>query len=91
MGIAKLPLIDLEPDTNKEFDVRLLPSLDTLKIKDKKDRGTLTVMVSDFYNPPVFFGSLHFSVENTNFKKAQRLHIYMLASNCVYYFLFFNK
>nr|XP_010934086.1 synaptotagmin-4 isoform X1 [Elaeis guineensis] len=49
LGIAKLPLIDLEPDTNKEFDVRLLPSLDTLKIKDKKDRGTLTVMV--MYHP----------------------------------------
>nr|XP_010934089.1 synaptotagmin-5 isoform X3 [Elaeis guineensis] len=48
LGIAKLPLIDLEPDTNKEFDVRLLPSLDTLKIKDKKDRGTLTVMVHPY-------------------------------------------
>ncbi|KAG1362467.1 synaptotagmin-4 [Cocos nucifera] len=49
LGIAKLALIDLEPDTNKEFDVRLLPSLDTLKIKDKKDRGTLTIMV--MYHP----------------------------------------
>ncbi|XP_038974602.1 synaptotagmin-5-like [Phoenix dactylifera] len=49
LGVAKLALIDLEPETNKEFDMRLLPSLDTLKIKDKKDRGTLTIMV--MYHP----------------------------------------
>ncbi|KAG1354771.1 synaptotagmin-5 [Cocos nucifera] len=49
LGIAKLPLTDLEPETNKEFELRLLPSLDTLKIKDKKDRGTLTIKVK--YHP----------------------------------------
>ena len=43
MGIAKLKLIELEAKTPKEVEVRLLPSLDMLKIKDKKDRGTLTV------------------------------------------------
>ncbi|XP_073112047.1 calcium-dependent lipid-binding protein isoform X2 [Elaeis guineensis] len=49
LGIAKLPLTDLEPGTNKEFELRLLPSLDTLKIKDKKDRGSLTIKVK--YHP----------------------------------------
>ncbi|KAI3416792.1 uncharacterized protein J3R85_015055 [Psidium guajava] len=43
LGIAKLPLIDLEPEVAKEVELRLLPSLDMLKIKDKKDRGTVTV------------------------------------------------
>ncbi|GMP43078.1 hypothetical protein CsSME_00012586 [Camellia sinensis var. sinensis] len=45
LGIAKLKLIELEAETPKEVEVRLLPSLDMLKIKDKKDRGTLTVKV----------------------------------------------
>ncbi|XP_043698148.1 calcium-dependent lipid-binding protein-like isoform X3 [Telopea speciosissima] len=45
LGITKLPLIELEPDTPKEVDLRLLPSLDMQKIKDKKDRGTITVKV----------------------------------------------
>ncbi|KAL2330422.1 hypothetical protein Fmac_018003 [Flemingia macrophylla] len=43
LGIVKLPLNDLEAETEKEFELRLLPSLDTLKVKDKKDRGTLTI------------------------------------------------
>ncbi|KAL2233969.1 synaptotagmin-5 [Sesamum indicum] len=45
LGIAKLPLIELEAEKSKEIDLRLLPSLDMLKIKDKKDRGTLTIQV----------------------------------------------
>ncbi|KAK3035653.1 hypothetical protein RJ639_033181 [Escallonia herrerae] len=45
MGIAKLPLIELEADKPKEIELRLLPSLDMLKIKDKKDRGTVTLKV----------------------------------------------
>ncbi|KAL2514993.1 Calcium-dependent lipid-binding (CaLB domain) family protein [Forsythia ovata] len=45
LGIAKLPLIELEPEAPKEIELRLLPSLDMLKIKDKKDRGTLTIQV----------------------------------------------
>ncbi|KAL8227887.1 hypothetical protein R6Q57_015471 [Mikania cordata] len=45
LGIAKLPLIDLVPEVEKEFELRLQPSLDMLKIKDKKDRGTLTIKV----------------------------------------------
>ncbi|KAK6920228.1 Synaptotagmin, SMP domain [Dillenia turbinata] len=48
LGIAKLPLIDLEAETSKEIELRLLQSLDTLKIKDKKDRGTVTLKV--FYH-----------------------------------------
>ncbi|KAM6584936.1 hypothetical protein CsatB_011938 [Cannabis sativa] len=45
LGIAKVPLIELEAETLKEFELRLLPSLDTLKVKDKKDRGTVTIKV----------------------------------------------
>ncbi|KAL0000271.1 hypothetical protein SO802_019873 [Lithocarpus litseifolius] len=43
LGIANLTLNDLEAETEKELDLRLQPSLDMLKIKDKKDRGTLTI------------------------------------------------
>lgn len=45
LGIAKLPLIDLQGEVNKEFELRLLASLNTLKVKDKKDRGTLTIKI----------------------------------------------
>ncbi|KAL5565370.1 hypothetical protein UlMin_028534 [Ulmus minor] len=48
LGIAKLPLIELEAETEKEFELGLLSSLDTLKVKDKKDRGSLTIKV--FYH-----------------------------------------
>ncbi|KAH1199628.1 Synaptotagmin-4 [Glycine max] len=47
LGIVKLPLNDLEPETEKEFELRLLSSLDTLKVKDKKDRGTITIKMDD--------------------------------------------
>lgn len=40
-----MPLIELEAETSKEMELRLFPSLDMLKIKDKKDRGTITVQV----------------------------------------------
>ncbi|XP_047318211.1 calcium-dependent lipid-binding protein-like [Impatiens glandulifera] len=43
LGVAKIPLIDLEVEGTKEIQVRLLSSLDTLKVKDKKDRGTITI------------------------------------------------
>ncbi|KAL9685611.1 hypothetical protein QQ045_023062 [Rhodiola kirilowii] len=45
LGIAKLPLIGLEAETEKEIELRLMPSLDMLKIKDKKDRGTILLKV----------------------------------------------
>ncbi|KAJ6825275.1 synaptotagmin-5-like isoform X1 [Iris pallida] len=45
LGIAKLPLVDLEAERPKEYELRLLSSLDTLKVKDKKDRGTVTLKV----------------------------------------------
>ncbi|KAM7276526.1 hypothetical protein ACFE04_018392 [Oxalis oulophora] len=48
LGIVKLPLIDLPIETTKEIELGLLSSLDTMKVKDKKDRGTLTVKV--FYH-----------------------------------------
>lgn len=49
LGIAKLPLIDLEAETSKDFYLRLLPSLNMLKIKDKKDRGTITIKVHIYF------------------------------------------
>ena len=45
LGIAKLPLCNLEQETEMEIELKLQPSLDMLKIKDKKDRGTLTIKV----------------------------------------------
>ncbi|PKI49558.1 hypothetical protein CRG98_030051 [Punica granatum] len=45
LGTAKLPLIELEAETEKEYELRLLPSLDMMKIKDKKDRGTVMLKV----------------------------------------------
>ncbi|XP_027334990.1 synaptotagmin-5-like [Abrus precatorius] len=45
LGVVQLPLIDLEAETVKHLELRLLASLDTLKVKDKKDRGTLTIKV----------------------------------------------
>ncbi|KAI3693321.1 hypothetical protein L6452_33156 [Arctium lappa] len=49
LGIAKLPLVDLQPDIEKEIELRLQPSLDMLKVKDKKDRGTITIKAK--YHP----------------------------------------
>lgn len=45
MGVTKLSLNELESDTPKEIELRLLPKYDMLKIKDKKDRGTITIKV----------------------------------------------
>ncbi|RRT70446.1 hypothetical protein B296_00016636 [Ensete ventricosum] len=49
MGTAKLSLNELEPEISKEIELSLLSSLDTLKVKDKKDRGSLTIKV--LYHP----------------------------------------
>ncbi|KAB2056231.1 hypothetical protein ERO13_A11G083000v2 [Gossypium hirsutum] len=43
LGIAKFRLIELEPETPKEIILNLLSSLDTLKVKDRKDRGNCTI------------------------------------------------
>ncbi|BAT97812.1 hypothetical protein VIGAN_09137100 [Vigna angularis var. angularis] len=45
LGIVQVRLNDLDSQTEKEMELRLLSSLDTLKVKDKKDRGTLTIKV----------------------------------------------
>ncbi|GAB4844401.1 hypothetical protein Ancab_037765 [Ancistrocladus abbreviatus] len=45
LGITKLPLVDLEEEKEKEIELRLFPSLDMTKVKDKKDRGTITMKV----------------------------------------------
>ncbi|ONL96018.1 synaptotagmin-5 [Zea mays] len=46
LGIAKLPLSDLEMETVQEVKLQLLSSLDTTKVKDKKDRGVLSIKVA---------------------------------------------
>ncbi|XP_043805677.1 calcium-dependent lipid-binding protein isoform X2 [Manihot esculenta] len=45
LGIVKVPLIGLKEETWKDLELRLLPSLNMLKIKDKKDRGSITIKV----------------------------------------------
>ena len=46
LGITKLPLIELEAlEVLKEVELRLLPSLNMVILKDKKDRGTVTLKV----------------------------------------------
>ncbi|CAD6210444.1 unnamed protein product [Miscanthus lutarioriparius] len=48
LGIAKLPLSDLEMETVQEVNLQLLSSLDTTKVKDKKDRGMLSIKAGSF-------------------------------------------
>ena len=45
LGLVKLPLSSLEAGVTKELELNLLSSLDTLKVKDKKDRGSITLKV----------------------------------------------
>jgi len=45
LGVVKYLLADLEPENLKDLTLQLLPSLDTLKVKDKKDRGSITLKV----------------------------------------------
>ncbi|KAK4344918.1 hypothetical protein RND71_035094 [Anisodus tanguticus] len=45
MGVTKLPLNEIEADNPKEIELRLLPKFDMLKVKDKKDRGTITIKI----------------------------------------------
>ncbi|KAF3790977.1 Synaptotagmin-4 [Nymphaea thermarum] len=45
LGVVKLPLNELVAEKAIDRELRLLPALDMLKIKDKKDRGTLTIKV----------------------------------------------
>lgn len=46
MGIASIPLNELVPDTEVLITQKVLKSLDTARVKDKGDRGTITVKVS---------------------------------------------
>ncbi|KAF9687752.1 hypothetical protein SADUNF_Sadunf02G0125600 [Salix dunnii] len=45
LGRVKLALNELEAETWKELELRLLSSFDTLKVKDKNDRGSITIKV----------------------------------------------
>jgi hypothetical protein len=50
-----LALNELEAETWKEVELRLLSSFDTLKVKDKKDRGTITIKVTKYGIIVVYF------------------------------------
>lgn len=59
LGIAKLPLTDLGMETVQEVNLQLLSSLDTTKVKDKKDRGVLTI--KERSDPLAIVGTLVFN------------------------------
>lgn len=69
-----MPLIELEAEITKDFELRLLPSLDTLKVKDKKDRGTITIKV-EVYLRYVF---VHHN------------QVFMLSTQFVFHFMTFR-
>ena len=46
MGVAKLAVNSLEPENPTEITLNVLQSLDSLKVKDNKGRGTLHLKVS---------------------------------------------
>lgn len=50
-----MALNELEAETWKEVELRLLASFDTLKVKDKKDRGTITIKVTKYGIIVVYF------------------------------------
>uniref|UniRef100_A0A0E0LJL7 C2 domain-containing protein n=1 Tax=Oryza punctata TaxID=4537 RepID=A0A0E0LJL7_ORYPU len=49
LGVAKLAVNSLQPEVPSEITLKLQQSLDSLKIKDTKDRGTLHLQV--IYHP----------------------------------------
>ncbi|XP_062190758.1 calcium-dependent lipid-binding protein [Phragmites australis] len=49
LGVAKLAVNSLEPETTREITLKLLHSVDPLKNRDSKDRGTLYLKV--MYHP----------------------------------------
>ena len=57
LGVAKVRLIELEAERSKELELRLLPSHDMLKIKDKKDRGTITIQVIIYIHETIIYMS----------------------------------
>ena len=46
LGVAKLVVNTLEPEITQEVTLKLLHSLDPIKNRDTKDRGTLHLKVS---------------------------------------------
>ncbi|XP_062209184.1 calcium-dependent lipid-binding protein-like [Phragmites australis] len=75
LGIAKLPLSDLEMETVQEVNLQLLSSLDTTKVKDKKDRGVLTIKERSI--------DLHPAVLYHPFTKAEALEALELEKRAV--------
>uniref|UniRef100_A0ACD5UY96 Uncharacterized protein n=2 Tax=Avena sativa TaxID=4498 RepID=A0ACD5UY96_AVESA len=49
LGVAKLAVNNIQPETPSEITLKLMQSLDSLKIKDYRDRGSLHLKV--MYHP----------------------------------------
>ena len=60
--MAKLAMNNIQPETPSEITLKLMQSLDSLKIKDYRDRGSLHLKVR--------VGFLFYT--STNFKKTAR-------------------
>jgi hypothetical protein len=45
LGVAKLAVNNIQPETPTEITLKLMQSLDSLKIKDYRDRGSLHLKV----------------------------------------------
>lgn len=59
LGVTVVPLCVLKPDTEIEIRKKLAPSLDTVRVKDEGDRGSITVKVSmTIYSLDVFIRPL---------------------------------
>ncbi|WVZ56266.1 hypothetical protein U9M48_006823 [Paspalum notatum var. saurae] len=80
LGIAKLPLNDLEIKTVQEVNLQLLSSLDTTKVKDKKDRGVLTIKAR--YEPPAAVAAAS-PVAYHEFTKAEALEALEIEKRAV--------
>jgi len=52
MGVAKLAVNSLEPESPTEITLNVLQSLDSLKVKDNKGRGTLHLKVGQLLVSP---------------------------------------
>jgi len=52
MGVAKLAVNSLEPENPTEITLNVLQSLDSLKVKDNKGRGTLHLKVGQLLVSP---------------------------------------
>lgn len=72
-----MALNELEAETWKEVELRLLASFDTLKVKDKKDRGTITIKVTKYGIIVVYFLVFFFTFYSTSTTAGDNWIIFM--------------